>query len=89
MKRVIACAAALLLASSAHAQVATQVVSIGSGNIPPSTTVGSLPACAAATTGWVYSVTDALAPALGIAVAGGGAVTVLVRCNGTSWLVGQ
>lgn len=57
--------------------------------IPINTTVTALPTCTASNSGVVYRVTDSLVPALGVAVAGGGAVAVIVRCNGTSWLVGQ
>lgn len=89
MMRWVVCAMALALASSAVAQTTTQVVSIGFSNIPPSMTTAGLPVCGAATTGSVYRVTDALLPTLGVAVTGGGAVSVVVRCNGTAWLVGQ
>lgn len=54
----------------------------------PTSTVAALPACNAATTGQVYTVTDALTPTVLVAVVGGGAVTLVVHCNGTSWLVG-
>lgn len=57
--------------------------------IPQNTTVAGLPTCNAANTGVVYRVTDSLLPVLGIAVAGTGAVAVIVRCNGTAFLVGQ
>jgi hypothetical protein len=59
------------------------------GQVPPDTTAALLPTCSSAQTGAVYRVTNALTPALGVAVVGGGAVAVLVRCNGTAWLVGQ
>lgn len=77
---------ALLLASSAHAEVMT---ALNPPFIPMNTTVAGLPACTAANTGVVYRVTDALTPLLNIAVVGGGAVAVIVRCNGTNFLVGQ
>lgn len=54
----------------------------------PAATVAGLPACTAALNGQIYTVTNALAPALAVAVAGGGAVTVLVHCNGAAWVVG-
>lgn len=77
---------ALLLAlAPAHAQV--QVMSSGPAKVPTSTVAG-LPTCNAAAEGSVYGVTDALAPAVLIAVAGSGAVHTLVYCNGTSWIVG-
>lgn len=88
--RILAAAIALALcAASAVAQQASPVVTVGGVSVPPSVTVAQLPACSAATSGWVYRVTDSLLPALGVAVAGGGAVSVLVRCNATAWLVGQ
>lgn len=59
------------------------------GAVPQNTTTAALPACVAANAGVVFRVTDALLPALGISIGGGGAVSVLVRCNGTNWLVGQ
>ncbi len=80
---------ALAFAFQAHAQV-TKVLPfdgtiVSTSNIP-NKTVGTLPACSAAFNGQVYIVTDALLPSLGIAVVGGGAVTVFVVCNATSWL---
>jgi len=50
-------------------------------------TGASIPACNAGQNGVVRQVTDALAPTLGVLVAGGGAVTVFVVCNGTNWIV--
>lgn len=49
------------------------------------TTVANLPASPAA--GWVAAVNNALAPTVGVAVAGGGAAFALVCHNGTSWIV--
>lgn len=57
--------------------------------VPPNVIASALPACTAGNIGVVYRVTDSLLPALGVIVAGGGAVAVLVRCNGTSFLVGE
>lgn len=51
-------------------------------------TVAQLPAAATAGPGARATVTDALAPAFGVAVAAGGAVTVPVYCDGAAWLVG-
>jgi hypothetical protein len=51
----------------------------------PSSTVVGLPA-ASTRSGQMFMVTDALAPALGVAVAGGGAVTVIAVSNGTNWI---
>lgn len=58
-------------------------------NYPPSATTTTLPTCNAGAIGAVYIVTNALTPALGLTVVGGGAVSVVVKCNGTNWLVGQ
>jgi hypothetical protein len=54
----------------------------------PSSTVAALPACTAALNGKVYTVTDALAPTPLATIVGGGAVQLLVHCNGTNWLAG-
>ena len=51
-----------------------------------STAIAGLPA-AAASGGQVFIVTDALLPALGGIVAGGGAVAVCVWSNGSNWIV--
>jgi len=53
-----------------------------------SSTVALLAAAATAGLGARAFVTDALAPAFGVAVTGGGAVAVPVYSNGTTWLVG-
>jgi hypothetical protein len=49
--------------------------------------VASLPVAAAGNAGAIATVTDALTPALGVAVVGGGAVTALVFSNGSVWKV--
>jgi hypothetical protein len=63
----------------------------GSGTVvlpvAPLTVVGSLPSCAAGTKGAIYMVTDALTPVALSTVVGGGAINVLVVCNGTNWIV--
>lgn len=51
------------------------------------TTVAALPACVAGTDGWIKRVTDANAPAWNATVAAGGAVKVLVMCDGANWKV--
>lgn len=58
-------------------------------NIPqaPTTTIGALPTCSAATRGRIYIVTDALLPVALATVAAGGAVVVAVTCNATNWIV--
>lgn len=52
------------------------------------TVVASLPSASTAGAGARSFVTDATAPTFGATVAGGGAVSVPVYSNGTSWLVG-
>jgi hypothetical protein len=49
--------------------------------------VGSLPSASASGSGAEATVNDATSPAWGATVAGGGAVTVGVRSNGTNWIV--
>ena len=51
-------------------------------------TVATLPAAATVGTGGKSMVSDALAPAFGAAVVGGGAVTVPVYTDGATWFVG-
>jgi hypothetical protein len=53
-----------------------------------SSTVALLPAAATAGLGARAFVTDALAPSFGVAVTGGGAVSIPVYSDGTTWLVG-
>lgn len=53
----------------------------------PSVTVATLPTCNASRNGLIYTVTDALAPTIAGIVVGGGAVTLIVHCNGTNWVV--
>jgi len=58
----------------------------GIGPSVPSSTVSGLPA-ASTRAGQLFFVTDALTPALGVTVIGGGAVNVVVFSNGTNWIV--
>ncbi len=51
----------------------------------PTTTVASLPACGPAQQGLLYSVSDALAPTYNGPLTGGGAASIPVFCNGSSW----
>ena len=85
----LATIASLIFASPALAQNTMVVpqVSIVAFSVP-STTVANLPTCNAAANGQISTVTNALTPTLGLAVVGGGAITLLVHCNGTSWIVG-
>jgi hypothetical protein len=48
-------------------------------------TVATLPACNAGLKATLAVVTDANAPTYNATVAGGGAVTIPVFCNGTNW----
>jgi hypothetical protein len=52
----------------------------------PVTTVAGLP-LASSSSGKIYIVTDALLPALGGIIGGGGAVHVVVFSDGANWLV--
>jgi hypothetical protein len=52
--------------------------------VVPFATVATLPA-ASANAGQLYIVTDALLPAIGAIIVGGGAVKVLVFSDGTNW----
>ena len=60
------------------------------GPVPtaPSSTAAALPSCIATLRGSMFVVTDALVPVALATLAGGGAVTVLVFCNGSNWIVG-
>lgn len=51
------------------------------------TTVTSLPSASTSGAGAMAIVSDALTPAIGVAVAGSGAVQVLVISDGTNWIV--
>jgi hypothetical protein len=51
----------------------------------PTTTVASLPTCGPAQKGLLYSVSDAAPPSYNATVIGGGANTIPVFCNGSSW----
>ncbi len=77
----------LLLSSTALAQQATIAVPPLRVFGNPSTTVASLPTCNAGANGFIYTITDALAPTIAGIVVGGGAVTLMVHCNGTNWIV--
>lgn len=85
--KALALVIGVLLFGAAPACAETMIVS------PPiqvvqSVQAASLPACTSANSGVVFKVTDALLPVLLSTVAGGGAVSVLVQCNGTSFVVG-
>lgn len=84
--RILLTLLVLLLADVAQADgvFAFGVPSFGQ----PQTTVNSLPACNTSTNGTIFTVTNALAPTLAGIVIGGGAITILVHCNGTNWVVG-
>ncbi len=86
MQRLSILLFALLLSSAVRADgvFAFGVPSFG----VPSSLVANLPACNGLTNGVIYTVTNALAPTIAGIVVGGGAVTLLVHCNGTNWVVG-
>ena len=48
---------------------------------------GQLPTCNSTTKGAMYMVTDALVPVAIATVAGGGAVSIGVTCDGANWIV--
>ena len=77
-----------LLATAAQAQHGQTSRNSQNINSVPANAVGSLPACNAGRNGDIRNVTDANAPTVGATVAGGGAVTTLVHCNATNWIVG-
>lgn len=62
----------------------------GGGVIPPTTvyTVATLPSAADSGLGARSFVSDALTPAFGATVAGGGVVATPVYSDGTNWIVG-
>lgn len=51
------------------------------------TTVAALPTCNAASKGRQFIINDATTPAWNATVVGGGAVVVVVFCNGSNWVV--
>lgn len=91
MRIFLVLAFAVLMAHSA-ASAQTSKTGIPSSHIPnigaiqlPFSTVAQLPVCDAQHIGVLRTVTDAAAPTFNATVAGGGAVRVLVLCNGTVW----
>lgn len=50
------------------------------------TTVGALPVCDVSHAGIIRMVTDATTPTYNATLTGGGAVKVMVICNGTNWM---
>ncbi len=85
--RFILIAAFLLLCSPSWAQHSTTNGYFFSTNNVSKSSVASLPPCNTGQNAVIRQVTDALAPVIGSIVAGSGAVTALVVCNGTNWLV--
>jgi hypothetical protein len=49
-------------------------------------TVAGLPSAATEGAGAIRAVSDALTPALGVAITGGGAVYCVVLSDGTNWI---
>jgi hypothetical protein len=81
---MFAAAIMVVAAVGGHAQTVTG----GQAPLPtPKVAASGLPTCTAALEGQIYEVTDALLPAALAVVAGGGAVRVLVFCNGSTWIV--
>lgn len=72
------------LAFPAAAQSGSNTVNLP---VAPLATVAALPTCSAGNKGAIYMVTDALTPVALATVVGGGAVSVLVACNGSNWIV--
>lgn len=63
--------------------------SVLTGYVKPAVlTVATLPACGAAISGAISSVSDATAPTFLGALTGGGSVHTPVYCNGTAWVAG-
>lgn len=76
-----------LVMASATNGIAT--ITTADGGIAPivqTLTVETLPAASAALKGTVVAVSDATSPALGTALAGGGAVYCLALCTGAAWV---
>jgi hypothetical protein len=59
---------------------------VAGGPVTAFTTVAGLPAASAGNKGQFFVVTDALLPAIGAIIIGGGAVNVLCFSNGTNWI---
>jgi len=59
---------------------------IAGGPVTAFITVAGLPAASAGNKGQFFVVTDALLPAIGAIIIGGGAVNVLCFSNGTNWI---
>jgi len=59
---------------------------VAGGPVTAFTTVAGLPAASNANKGQFFVVTDALLPAIGAIIIGGGAVNVLCFSNGTNWI---
>ncbi len=79
--------------ASASSATATNEVTLGNSSVivwrfPGTTVVASLPSASTVGAGARSFVTNALTPVFGSAVVGGGAVSVPVYSNGTTWCVG-
>jgi hypothetical protein len=59
---------------------------VAGGPVTAFTTVAGLPAASAGNKGQFFVVTDALLPAIGAIIIGGGAVNVLCFSNWTNWI---
>lgn len=84
----ISCVAfVILMLGAAKAQISCNTVNNMLAEIP-TITVAGLPVCNAGNNGSIYLVTNALLPTVLGIVVGGGAVSTLVHCNGTNFIVG-
>lgn len=73
-------------ATSQNALVTNLTVNTYGPQLPTATTVALIPvACSAGLAGTIRAVTDALSPALGVTIVGGGAVWSPIVCNGSNW----
>lgn len=78
---------ASLLCSPSWAQHSQQNVNSFNTDHVSNSSVGALPACTASQNKVIRQVTDALTPTVGATVVGGGAVIILIHCNGANWVV--
>lgn len=90
MRIILALALALAATSAAAAQTSKFGIpsTSGSGGVQLAvSTVAQLPTCDVSHIGIIRAVTDAAAtPVYNATVAAGGAVRVVVMCNGTNWV---
>jgi hypothetical protein len=78
---------ALVIATAASVAMAQRGSSVINVAVAPLSTASGLPSCGSSSKGALYMVTNALTPVALSTVVGGGAVAVLVACDGTNWIV--